>query len=72
MEDEALAEFLGIKNDTRWPAAIAALSSEKRAAYEHMATVCVELDLWQAGLGPKPAGVLVDTVRGAGRRRAWR
>lgn len=63
MDDKALAEFLGILDDDRWPKAIASLTPEKRAAYEYMAQVCVELDLWQAGLGPKPIGVLVDFER---------
>lgn len=59
MTDEELAKFLGIHDDERWPRAIAKLDPKKRAAYERMADVCVEIDLWQAGLGPKPANVIV-------------
>jgi hypothetical protein len=68
MTDEELAKFLGIHNDERWPRAIAKLAPEKRATYERMAGVAVEAELWTAGLGPKPAGVLIDTER----RRGWR
>jgi hypothetical protein len=60
MDDEALAKFLGIHGDPRWQKAIATLPAEKRRAYERMHQVTVELDLWQAGLGPKPSGVMVD------------
>jgi len=59
MTDEQLAEFLGIADDPRWPRAIAKLEPRYRAAYELMARTCVELELWQAGLAPKPKGVIV-------------
>jgi hypothetical protein len=59
MTDLELAKFLGIADDERWSRAIAKLDPKKRAAYERMADVCVELDLWQAGLGPKPKDVIV-------------
>lgn len=60
MTDEQLADFLGIKNDPRWPAAIAAIPTRKRALYERMSDVCIEADLYAKGLGPKPDGVLLD------------
>lgn len=69
MTDEELAKFMGIAGHSKAPAIIAALTPEKRALYESMATVEIELDLWLAGLGPKPKGVLVDLARK--RRRAW-
>jgi hypothetical protein len=57
--DLELAKFLGIADDERWPRAIAKLDPKKRAMYERMAQVEIELNLWQAGLGPKPEGVIV-------------
>jgi hypothetical protein len=57
--DLELARYLGIADDERWPGAIARLDPKKRAAYERMAQVEMELNLWAAGLGPKPAGVIV-------------
>ena len=59
MTDLELAKFLGIDDDERWPRAIAKLSQERRAALECMAQVTHELNLWQAGLGPKPRNVLI-------------
>jgi hypothetical protein len=59
MTDLDLARFLGIAGDPRWPAAIAALAPEKRAAYEHLYDVDRQLKLYELGLGPKPAGVIL-------------
>ena len=59
MTDHELAQFLGIADDERWPRAIAKLDPKKRASYERMAKVTMELQLWEAGLGPKPKGVIV-------------
>ncbi len=59
MTDFELAKFLGIDDDERWPKAIAKLDPKKRAGYERMAQVTVELQLWEVGLGPKPSGVIV-------------
>ena len=59
MTDAELARYLGIDNDPRWPRAIAKLSAKRRATYERMHQVEVELKLWQDGLGPKPANVIV-------------
>lgn len=58
MTDEELANFLGIRDDWRWPRAIKNLDPKKRAAYERMADVCMEVNLYEAGLGPKPEGVI--------------
>jgi hypothetical protein len=59
MTDLELAKFLGIAEDERWPRAIANLDPKRRATYERMADVCVEIDLWEAGLAPKPARIIV-------------
>jgi len=73
MTDEQLARFCGL--DPRDPRArkfIATLSPDKRATFERMAAVETEWNLHIAGLGPRPAGVLIDTPRSTRRRRAWR
>jgi hypothetical protein len=62
-----LAKFLGLADDARWPSAIAKLTAKQRATYERMANVCIELDLWQAGLAPKPENVIVCLPRGHNR-----
>jgi hypothetical protein len=72
MTDDELAKFLGIEGHPKADAVIAGLSPEKRATFDRMATIEVEVDLWQQGLGPKPTGVLIDTVRDKKRRRMWK
>jgi hypothetical protein len=69
--DAELAKFLGIENEPKCAAMIAALT-DKRASFERMAEVEVELHLWMKGVGPKPTGVLIDTERRVKHRRAWR
>jgi hypothetical protein len=59
MTDLQLAKFLGIADDARWPNALAKLSPERRALYERMSDVTIELQLYEEGLGPMPAGVIV-------------
>ena len=59
MTDLELAKYLGIADDERWPRAIAKLDPAKRATYERMAVVEVELNLYDAGLGPKPQGIII-------------
>lgn len=47
----------------------ASMKDEKRAVYERLITVGHELTLWEAGIGPKPAGIIVcgpKQVRRAG------
>lgn len=63
MSDEELAAFLGIAGHPKRHAVIAALSPAKRALFDRMAGLEMEVELWQAGLGPKPTGVLIDTER---------
>ena len=66
------ARFLGIDGHEKEAAVIAAITPEKRATYERMASLEGEIALWQAGLAPKPTGVLIDMERDTKRRRAWR
>lgn len=73
MNDDQLAEYLGIAADHPMKTTvIKSLSPAKRACFERMAQVETELQLWQDGLGPKPAGVLIDTERSTRRRKGWR
>ena len=73
MTDDELATFCGLAADDPLRGKfITTLTPEKRALFERMANVEIEVDLWQAGLGPKPVGVLIDTVADTKRRRAWR
>jgi hypothetical protein len=73
MTDEELATFCGLNaEDPLRGKFIQSLSPGKRALFERMASVEMEVELWQAGLGPKPTGVLIDTERDTKRRRAWR
>lgn len=32
----------------------------RRLTIEHMADMAMEINLWTAGLGPKPSGILID------------
>lgn len=73
MTDEEMATFLGLTaDDENRVGFVSGLSPEKRVLFERMAGLEMELKLWQDGLGPKPAGVLVDTERSTSRRRHWR
>lgn len=67
MTDEELAKYLDLPAHL-----IPKMKPADRAAYEHMANVEMELSLWTQGLGPKPAGVMVDTERSTRNRKAWR
>jgi hypothetical protein len=61
MTDEEMADFLGFpKNEPKRLLAVQSLPPEKRALFERMAVVEVEANLWTAGLGPRPEGVLLD------------
>lgn len=71
MTDEQLAKYLCISDNPMRDAVIKALSPAKRATYERMASIETELELWQAGLGPKP-NVMIDTERSTSRRKLWR
>lgn len=72
MTDAELADFLGFTHaddPEKVKRAIRSLVPEKRAAYERMARITTELQLYEQGLGPKPAGVLVDWDRSKRRGR---
>lgn len=60
MNDEEMAEFLGFGGDPRGVEAVQKLEPAKRALFERMSTLEHEANLWSAGLGPKPEGVLID------------
>jgi hypothetical protein len=73
MTDDELATFCGLApDDPLRDKFVQTLSPEKRALFDRMATIEVEVALWQDGLGPKPEGVLIDTVEDVKRRRGWR
>lgn len=73
MTDEEMAAFVGLSPDEENRVGfVKGLSPEKRALFERMAGLEMEVKLWQDGLGPKPEGVLIDTERSTKRRRGWR
>lgn len=64
MTDEQLADFLGFpKDEPKRIAAVQKLTAKERAKYERLAGVVGEIQLWDAGLGPLPPGIFVDTDR---------
>lgn len=69
MTDSELETFLGIKGTKDCALIMARVTPEKRALYVDMAKIEMEVKLWLAGLGPKPAGVMIDLARGSRRRR---
>lgn len=71
MTDAELAAYLHL-TPAEAAIVIPKLTPEKRAVYERMKEVEIEVALWMEGLGPKPQGVLIDTERSTRRRRAWR
>lgn len=66
MTDEQLAQYLNIQDWPNWQEAITAISPERRASFERMAQLEIEIDLWSKGLGPKPKGVLINGARTPG------
>lgn len=69
MTDAELARWLGIDHSPDWPRAVSSIPPERRATLERMVRVSGELNLWQAGLGPKPPGVMVDFDRTRAHRK---
>lgn len=60
MTDEEMATYLGLKpHEEKRIAFVKHLTTEERALFERMATIEIELALWEAGLGLKPEGVLI-------------
>ena len=70
MTDEEMADFLGFGDDPRGVEAVQKLSPEKRALFERMAGLEMEVNLWTEGLGPKPPGVLIDLATDKHMRKA--
>ena len=58
MTDAEMARYLSIDE-----ALVGKLTAQQRAAYEHMAKVESELNVWHAGLGPMPDNVIVTYER---------
>lgn len=56
--DLNLARWLGIS-----PEFVRTLPAEKRAAFERMRRVEIEISAWRTGAGPRPRGVLMDFPR---------
>jgi hypothetical protein len=71
MDDEELARFLHL-TQTEAAVVIPKISPGARALYERMQQIAIEAELWTKGLGPKPGGVLLDTVRGTRHRKVWK
>lgn len=71
MTDEELAEYLRL-TPAEFAIVLPKLSPQRRATYNRMKQIEIDLGLWEAGIGPKPQDVMVDTVRRTRRRRGWR
>lgn len=59
MTDDELLEYLGLPEGPTERLYIANLPPRSRAAYERMKVVEEDIKLWQAGVGPKPTGVIL-------------
>lgn len=59
MNDDELIDFLCIRDEPQRDKILAGITPEQRAAYEHMREVCFDIELWEAGIGPKPQGVIL-------------
>jgi hypothetical protein len=71
MTDAELAEYLRLSPQEA-AIVLPQLTAERRALYARMKQVEIESALWTEGLGPKPAGVFIDTERSVRRRKEWR
>jgi hypothetical protein len=71
MTDAELAEYLHL-SPAEAGVVIPQLTPERRALYARMKQVEIEAALWTEGLGPKPAGILIDTEKSVRRRPTWR
>jgi hypothetical protein len=71
MTDQELAEYLHLTPDEA-AIVIPKLTAVQRAVFKRMRQLAIDVELWQAGLGPKPRGALIDTERSTRRRRWWR
>ena len=68
LSDAELGAELCPDNPAQGAIVAARLTPEKRAGYERLIAVGRDLQLWEAGLGPMPAGVIVTQARGKWRR----
>jgi hypothetical protein len=59
VSDDELLEYLGLPDGQKERAWIARLLWWQRDAYEAMRTKEEDIKLWQAGVGPKPTGVIL-------------
>lgn len=59
MNDDELAEYLGIAKAKERAAIMASITPEQRETYEAMRRTEDDIRLWQAGVGPKPKGVII-------------
>lgn len=71
MNDTELAEYLHL-NAADAAIVTPKLTPQKRAVYDRMRQVEIEVSLWSEGLAQKPQGVLIDTERSTRRRKGWR
>lgn len=71
MTDAELAEYLHLSPGDA-AIIIPRLTPQRRATYDRMKQVEIEAALWLEGLGPKPTGALLDTVKSVKRRKAWK
>jgi hypothetical protein len=70
MTDSELADYLHLTPEEA-AIVIPKLTPARRELYARMRQIEVEAELWAAGFGPKPQGVLIDTQRSTRRRRVW-
>ena len=68
MTDAELAKYLHL-TDAEAAKILPTFTPEKRALFDRMAEVEFEANLWAAGLGPKPSGVVNRTQIAALKRR---
>ena len=71
MNDTELAAYLGFKetdDQVKVAAFISNLAPARRELYDRMREVEMECNLWTAGLGPKPQGVIVCEEKHSHRR----
>lgn len=71
MNDAELADYLHL-TPAEAAIVIPKLTPQRRAVYDRMKQVEIEVALWVEGLGPKPANVLIDTDKSVRRRKGWR
>lgn len=73
MTDAQMAVFMGLDpSKPKHMTVVANLLPQTRATFESMAALEHALELWAAGVGPKPTGVMIDMARGPRRRRTWK